>query len=89
MAKQKNERVAEMLAPLKAKLEAQRAEILAKSAPLHERREALVAQIAPLEAELRRVNAEIKAVEQPALRDIGNELASIARAIGATSLKAE
>ena len=50
------------------------------------KREALVAQVQPIEAELRIVNAEIKAGEVP-LHDIGNQLAEIARVLGAKTLR--
>jgi chaperonin cofactor prefoldin len=82
----KNEALAKVLAPRVAELEAQRDKVLADVAPLHAKREALLVQIQPLEAELREVNAAIKQAEQPALRDVGNELAAIARALGAKTL---
>lgn len=84
MAK-KNARIAAQLAPLKAELEATKAAILADLAPHYAHREALLAQIQPLEAKLREVNQAIKMGEAP-LHAIGNELAQIARTIGATSL---
>lgn len=83
----KNPRIAEVLAPLKASLEAERDEILAASAPLREKRDALVAKIQPLEAQLRDVDDQITAIEQPKLREVGNELAGIARQLGAITLK--
>ena len=82
----KNEKLAKVLEPRIAELEATRKDVLAKSAKLHEQRKALLAKIQPLEAELREVNAKIKAVEQPAIREAGNELAAIARALGAKTL---
>lgn len=82
----KNPRVAEALAPLKLQFEAEKAEILFQSAPLHEQRESLVAKIQPLEAALRNVDAQIDAIENPRLRNVGNELAAIARQIGAITL---
>lgn len=76
------------LGPLRAKLEAEQKAILDKSAPLHAKREALLAKLQPLEAELREVNAQIKAIEYPALNEVGRQLAAVARASGAKSLKA-
>lgn len=61
-------------------LEEERASILKGLAPLHAKRDALIAQIQPLEEELRAVQKEIKAVEQPKLREIGNQIAAIVRA---------
>lgn len=82
----KNKELAAALAPRQAALDAERDALLAQIAPLHEQRDALIAQIQPLEAQLRKVQQQIKAIEQPRLRDIGNELAAIARALGARSL---
>lgn len=79
----------EGLSKLDAELKAAREEILKKSAPLHVKRDALVAKIQPLEAELQTINKQIKVIEHPALLQIGNQIASIARAQGAASLKAE
>jgi septal ring factor EnvC (AmiA/AmiB activator) len=68
-------------------LDADRKKVLDAAAPLHERRAALLKKIQPLEAELRKVNAEIKEAEKP-LRAIGNQIAAVARANGARTLKA-
>ena len=76
------------LAGTRKKLEDEKAAILARSAPLHGKRAKLLEKIQPLEAELRKVNAEIKAIEQPAIVEVGNQIAAIARAQGATTLKA-
>lgn len=86
MATPKNPRVAEALAPLRAQLEAERDTILKQSAALHAKRAELVAQIQPLEAKLREVDAAIDKIEQPRLREVGNELAAIARQLGAKTL---
>lgn len=61
-------------------LEEERAKILSQLAPLHARRDALIAQMQPMEKELREVQAQIKSVEQPKLREIGNQIAAIVRA---------
>ena len=55
-------------------------------APTRAKRDALVAKVQPIEAELRSVNAEIKAGEAP-LHDIGNQIAEIARVLGAKTLR--
>lgn len=81
----KNALVEARLAPLRAELEAQRAQVLDALAPLYAKRDALIAQIQPLEAELRAVQQQIKPAEAP-LREIGHNLAAIARSIGSTSL---
>lgn len=76
------------LRALQEKAKKEREAVLAAVAPLHAKREALLAQIQPLEADLRTVNAEIKAAEQPALQNLGNEIAALAKAMGAKSLAA-
>jgi uncharacterized coiled-coil DUF342 family protein len=85
----KNPRIAELLLPLKDTLEQERDAILAKVAPLKAQREVLVARIQLLEAELKVVDDQIVALEQPKLREIGNELAAIARQLGAITMKNE
>lgn len=77
----KNPRVIEALLPLKAQLEEERAALVAKCEPLHAQRLALVARIQALEAELKPVDDAIDTIENPRLREIGNELAAIARQI--------
>jgi chromosome segregation ATPase len=68
------------------KLEGDREALLKKSAPLRERRDALDEQIQPLLAEQRDLNKKIHAIERPKLGEIDNELAGLARAMGARSL---
>lgn len=85
----KNPRLAEVLAPFRTQLEEERAGILAHSASLHEQRNTLLATIQPLEAQLKEVDDQIDAIEQPKLREVGNELAAIARQLGATTLTNE
>lgn len=84
MAK-KNALVEAQLAPLRADLEARRAQITKELEPLYAQRDALLVKMAPLDAELRAVQAQIKPAEVP-LREIGSNLAAIARSIGSTSL---
>lgn len=80
----KNPRVIEALLPLKAQLEAEREAILERVRPLHEQRAALLAEIHAKEAALRPIEAAIDALEIPRLRELGNELAAIARQIAPT-----
>lgn len=82
----KNEQLAAALAPRKADLLATRERLQQQLAPLQAEYDALLAKIQPLEAQLRELGKRIKALEQPAARDIGNELAAIERAIGARTL---
>lgn len=86
MANTKNQRVLEALRPLKASLQQERDALLARSEPLHRRREEILARLQPLEAELRDVDVQISEIEVPALRDLGNELAAIARQEGAITM---
>lgn len=79
----KNKPIDHLLNARKA-LEEERAEVLKDLAPLHARRDALMAQIQPLENELREVQKKIKAVEQPRLRELGNQIAAVVRAIPST-----
>lgn len=69
-------------------LEREAAAIEAKAAPLREKRDALRAKLQPLEAEERELNAQIKALEQPRLSNVKNELAAVARSLGAKSIQA-
>lgn len=83
MSKQRKSLIETLGAERKA-LERERASILAKSAPLHRQRDALVKKIAPLENKLRDINAKIKAIEQPALTQIGKDIAAAVRALPTT-----
>lgn len=83
----KSDALSDALAGVKTRLEGERAAVLEKAAPLQKRREELLTKISPLEVELRDVNKQIKEIEQPALRDIGQQLARIARAEGAKTLR--
>ena len=74
------------LKTLRDELTVQRDAIEAGLTSTRAKRDALVAKIQPIEAELRIVNAEIKAGEAP-LHDIGNQLAEIARVLGAKTLR--
>jgi uncharacterized coiled-coil DUF342 family protein len=78
----------EAMAARREELTKARASLTAKSDPLRKQREDVRAKLAPLEAQLRDISAKINAVERPALGEIDNELAAIARALGARSLAA-
>lgn len=56
--------------------------IVAKSAPLREKRDALVAEMQPLEVEARELTQQLNALERPQLAVLKMELATIARALG-------
>lgn len=73
-----------------AALKAKKTEVDAALAPLRMQQEDLRAQIAPLEARLREVNQRVKvAMGDGALYALDQEIAAVARALGAKSLKAE
>lgn len=78
----------ELLEDRQRELETQVAAIEAKAAPLRAERDALRAKLQPGEAKERELNAAIKALEQPELSNVKNELAAVARALGAKSMKA-
>jgi uncharacterized coiled-coil DUF342 family protein len=67
-------------------LEARRKAVLDKSAPFHAKRDELLKRLHPLEVELRELDRQIKAIEQPGVRDLGNQIAALHRAIGAKTL---
>lgn len=71
---------------MRDELTAKREALEAELAPVRAEREALVAKIQPLEADLRAVDARIKAAEPP-IRKIAQELAEIARVLGAKTLR--
>jgi uncharacterized coiled-coil DUF342 family protein len=70
----------------KAKLEAEKATIVEKSAPLRAERDKLAASIAPVEARMRELAEEIHAIERPRLPTIDNQLGVLARAMGGRSM---
>jgi peptidoglycan hydrolase CwlO-like protein len=69
-----------------ADLQAEREKILAKSAPIREKRDKLRDKMAPMEAELRAHNQQIKELEQNRVFEIDNQIAALARGMGARSL---
>lgn len=82
----KNPRIVEALAPLKKQLEEEKYELEQQLAPLREARQNLVDVIQPYELQLQQIDAKITELEVPRLRQIGNELAAIARQEGAITL---
>ena len=68
-------------------LQKERAELAAKAAPLRERYNALAKQIAPVEAEMRELANQFKAIEQPRLAELDNQIGALARAMGGRSIK--
>jgi hypothetical protein len=71
------------------KLKSEKAAIQERSAGLREQREVLRRKIAPLEAQTRELDKQIKAIELPRLFEIDNQIAALARAMGAKSVKNE
>lgn len=67
---------------LRAKKEA----ILATTKPLRKKREALIEKMRPLEAQLAALDSEIRAAERPALVNVDQDLATLARALGGKAL---
>lgn len=74
------------LKALKAKLEAERAAIVAKAKPHHDEYEALAKKIQPLEAQQREAAAKFKAIEQPRLAELDSQIGRLAMALGAKTL---
>lgn len=71
-------------------LKARKAKVEAALAPVIAQRDALRDKLAPLEGELRDMNQEIKRVTgEVGLFDLDNEIAALARALGAKSMAAE
>lgn len=68
------------------KLEGEKAKLLAKTADLRKKRDALVAKIQPTENEIRELNEKIEKIERPRLGEIDNQLGGLARAMGGRSL---
>ena len=71
------------------KLEAQKAKIIAKAAPLRARREELRVAMEPMEVEAREIKFKIFAIERPMLADIDSQLSAIAKATGGLVLVAQ
>jgi hypothetical protein len=71
------------------RLKSEKAAIQERSAGLRSEREALRQKVAPLEAEMRDLDKQIKAIEGPRLFDIDNQIAALARAMGARSVAHE
>jgi len=73
----------------KQALEEEKAAILEQSAPIREARKTLQQQIAELMAQDAELGEQIVAIERPRLVEVKNQIAALARAMGARSLKAE
>ncbi len=83
----KNQAVIDALQPVKAEMQERLARINERLSPLKEREAALREQLRPLEEQLAAVHAEISDIEETeGLREVGNNLAAIARQEGATTL---
>lgn len=68
------------------KLEAEKATIRARSAPLRAQRDKLLAKIQPLEVEERDLIKQINEIERPRLAEIDNQLGGLAKAMGGKTL---
>jgi uncharacterized coiled-coil DUF342 family protein len=77
------------LRAVEEKLKAERDAVVKQSAPLRAKRDALAAQIQPVENQIRELNQAIKAIEQPRIAEIDNQLGAIAKATGGKSLQAD
>lgn len=69
------------------KFNAEKAQILAKSAPLRAERDKVVAEIQPRELRHRELTAQIRTIELPRLVELDNRIAALHRAMGARSLQ--
>lgn len=67
-------------------LQAKKAAIQKKSAPLYEKREKILKELQPLEVKLREVNKQIQAIERPHLGELDNQISAIAKAMGGRSM---
>lgn len=72
---------------LLAKLEAERAAVLASSESLRIERDQVVAEIQPRELRHRELTQQIRAIELPRVADLDNKIAALHRAMGARSLQ--
>ena len=63
------------------------AELESLSAPLHAERQRLLAQIQPLEEQVRAIEQQIRDLEQPQLGEMKNALSSLAKTLGARSIR--
>ena len=68
------------------KLEAEKAEIRARSAPMRAQRDKLLAKIQPLEAEDLELIKQMIEIERPRLAEIDNQLGGLAKAMGGKTL---
>lgn len=78
MANNDNQDVRDLL----AKLQAERGTLTAVSEPLREKRDAIIQKMRPLEKQVRDLDAQIRAVEQPRLADLDNQISGLAKILG-------
>jgi uncharacterized coiled-coil DUF342 family protein len=69
-----------------ASLRAQKEKILARTQHMRAERTMIQEQIGPLEARIRELTAEINRIERPHTGILDNQIASLARALGARSM---
>lgn len=67
-------------------LQAEKSEILAKSTPLRAERDALLASIQTTLDQIRKLEKEYKAIEQPRLAELDNQISAVVRAKGAKTM---
>lgn len=67
-------------------LQAERAALVAKAAPLRTERDELLAQMAPMIKRERELIAAYRAIEQPRLAEIDTQLGALAKAMGGKAL---
>jgi predicted nuclease with TOPRIM domain len=68
------------------KLMKEKEALVAKAKPFRDERDRLRAQMAPLEEKEREAIKKYRAIEQPRMAEIDNQLAALARATGGRSL---
>jgi uncharacterized coiled-coil DUF342 family protein len=67
-------------------LRAEKEKILGKSGPLREQRDKLIAKIQPLDAEMRALSQQIEELEGNRPYELDNQIAALARTMGARSM---
>jgi len=68
------------------KLMAEKQELVAKAKPFRDEYNALHAQAEPLEVKMREAAKQFRAIEQPRMAEIDQQLSAIARSTGGKSL---
>lgn len=67
-------------------LTAQKEKIVTKTEPLHVERDAILAEVQPKLDRVRELEKSYRAVEQPRLAEIDNQISALARAMGGRSM---